>query len=260
MSRAVYSEETCRKIVELHTQQKLGIKAIAKWFKGKPGKTTVERILREAGVYQGPERMAQQRRQTEDRRQRIIARERKWRHRMAVCLWNLRQGIGVETTCHQHGWKPTSIWNYLLQRSSYRRLRSRLDSVILSERIKHQKCGWVSSEYPREKGFCSEIAKQLNASNVRYFQEFNVGGTRYRADFYIRGTLLEAKVDTTHNQMKKCLGQCWLYKSLGHHHVAVIVPDDVRVDMVIKKALQLMAVDVIRLDQLPELIDRIGGR
>jgi len=249
MSRRIYTEEVQQKVIELHTREKLGLKAISKWFNGKPGRTTIERILREAGVYQGPQRMLEQHKQRADRQQRVIEQEKQWRHRMAVCLWNLRNGVGIETSCHQNGWKPTSVWNHIRERKAYHQLRCRLDNQVISERFIQRECGWVSSAFPREGKFCDEIALRLEQIGIPYLREAQVGGTRYRADFVIKETVIEAKVDTTHNQMKKCIGQCWLYLHFGFKNILVVIPDDVRLDSTIEDALKRMGVQIVRLER-----------
>src|SRR5205814_6786401 len=62
---------------------------------------------------------------SEERRRRIVLRKGEMRHRIAVCLWRLRKGAGVETTCRQEGWNAKSIWNHLGRRKSYRRFAVR---------------------------------------------------------------------------------------------------------------------------------------
>ena len=251
MSRSVYPEETRRKIVELHTRHKLGIKAIAKWFKGKPGKTTVERILREAGVYQGPERMAQQRRQTEDRRQRIIARERKWRHRMAVCLWNLRQGKGIERTCYEHGWNQKSIWIHLRERTSYRLLRDRLPKPFHQHR-RYQRQELVSRLYPREELFRASIKLYLQQAGLEFDTEPKIADTRLRSDFRVQGYLLECKVDVTHGKLIHCIGQCCIYRHTGNSKPVVVFPDDVELREPFRQVFETMNVPVLHENQLPD--------
>lgn len=86
MSRHIYTEEVRQQVIELHSREKLGLKAISKWFNGKPGRTTIERILRDSGVYQGPDRIAEQQKQRAERQQRVIEQEQQWRHRMKALL------------------------------------------------------------------------------------------------------------------------------------------------------------------------------
>ena len=58
-------------------------------------------ILIRRGVYRGEDAVDRQRLQSEERRRRIVLREKETRHRLAVCLWNLRKGTGVETTVNE---------------------------------------------------------------------------------------------------------------------------------------------------------------
>ena len=47
------------------------------------------------------------------------------RHKVAVCLWELRKGIGVETTCKANGWHRRSIWNSIVHSPAYQKFRLR---------------------------------------------------------------------------------------------------------------------------------------
>jgi hypothetical protein len=250
MSRRIYTEKVRRKVIQLHTVEKLGIKAISKWFNGRPGKTTIERILRDAGVYEGPQRIREQQKQRADRQQRVIEQEKKWRHRMAVCLWNLRKGIGVETTCHQNGWPAKTIWNHLKERPSYRKARSKLEVKSSSVRPRQKKFGWVSKQYPRETMFLEALASRFEEHGIGYEKEPRIGATRYRADFSALGHLIECKVDLSHTAIKSCLGQCWIYRILQELPIVIIIPDDVDTKHPFPEALNMMNIQLLRESEL----------
>ena len=256
MSRRIYTEEIRQKVIELHTREKLGLKAISKWFNGKPGRTTIERILRDAGVYQGQDRIAEQQKQRAERQQRVIEQEKQWRHRMAVCLLNLRSGIGVETTCHQNSWPAKSIWNYLRNRPSYLKTRSKIGVKALSVRPRQKKFGWVSKQYPRETMFLGAVAKRLKQFGVNYETEPRIGATRYRADFSALDHLLECKVDLSHTAIKSCLGQCWIYRTLQELPIVIIIPDDVDARTPFPQALSMMNIQLLRESELQKWSQR----
>jgi hypothetical protein len=77
---------------------------------------------------------------------------------LAVCLWQLRRDIGIETTCRQRGWHRKSIWNDLRERQSYWRLKGRLAVKHAKNRINHRRYGWLSRAYPSEWAFADHIA------------------------------------------------------------------------------------------------------
>ncbi|MEI7823569.1 MAG: hypothetical protein WCK55_21890 [Verrucomicrobiota bacterium] len=106
-------------IIRLHVEEKMGTRAISTYFSGTPSGPGVRKILIRNGVYRGNETFRQQIRDSNERKARRIKEEKDKRHRMAVCLWQLRKGTGIEATCKQYGWSKGIIWNALGQRASY---------------------------------------------------------------------------------------------------------------------------------------------
>ena len=182
-----------------------------------------------------------------------------WLDRMALCLWTLRRGIGVETTCRWEGWPTKTIWNYLKDRPAYRKLRQAINATVDSERVKHARLLKVSRAYPLESQFVERVANLFDLNGVEYVHEPSFMRTRYRADFEALGHIIECKVDLTHMQVKTCLGQCWLYKCLQTKPVVVIIPDDIFVPTMLEQALSRMEVDMITEIDLPEWIKRQGA-
>jgi|GEM_PF-4655959 len=109
--------EKDKKAVKLYTKNKWGLGRIARQLK--ESKTNVRRRLIFAGVYKPtPEQNTLAKKGTGKfsnvlRRERVIKRKEEWRHRVAVCLWNLRHGIEIKVTCKSEGWGSSSIWKYL---------------------------------------------------------------------------------------------------------------------------------------------------
>lgn len=246
MTQGPYSEEIKAKVIELHTVHRLGLKAIAKYFNNKPAKTTVEKILSKAGVYRGPERMAEQQKAREKRQREVLEKEKEGRHRVAVCLWNLRNGVPVERTCKDNGWGHKSAWNRIRQRPSYHRLRAKIERPYKFTRIEQRK-RLISRIYPTEDLFAQNIECHLRDFGDDFEVEPSIPGTRLRADFRFKGFLIECKVDTTHNKLKICIGQACIYRHIGSSQPVVIIPDDVDMRHPFDKVLR--ALDVVLLSE-----------
>src|SRR5205823_287618 len=90
-------------IVRLHVNEKMGTRAISKHFSGRPSSDGVRKILIRNGVYRGPEIYERQIQDSNARKERHIREEKEKRHCIAVCLWAVRKGVGIETTCKQYG-------------------------------------------------------------------------------------------------------------------------------------------------------------
>jgi len=88
-------------IVRLYTTQRMGLRAIARYFSGRPSVAGVRKILVREGVYRSEDALNRQRLQSEERKRIVVIREKTARHRVATCLWNLRKGIGVQRTCKE---------------------------------------------------------------------------------------------------------------------------------------------------------------
>jgi hypothetical protein len=211
-------------IIRLYTAEKLGLKAIRRYIGGNVTCDNVRTILIGAGVYQGNERPMQS---VRERREQLLRDEKAGRQRMAWCLWQLRKGIGVETTCKQRGWHRKSIWNDLRLRQSYWRLKGRLAVKYPENRINHRRYEWVSRAYASEREFADRIAEVLKRFGIAFEREPGVKAALCRADFRVGQTLIECKSDVTTAAMNKALGQCWIYKTLAGEECLVVVPDDV---------------------------------
>ncbi len=211
-------------IIRLYTKEKLGLKTIGRYMRGGITFANIRSILVEAGVYQGNERPMKIAR---ERREQLVRDEKASRHRMAKCLWQLRKGIGVETTCQQRGWNRKSIWNDLRTRKSYWRLKGRLEVKYPQNRVNHRRYEWVSRTYSSERAFADHIAKVIARLGIAFEREPGVKAALCRADFRISRTLVECKSDVTTAAMNKALGQCWIYKVLAGEDCIVVVPDDV---------------------------------
>ena len=260
MGKNVYVEDVRAKVIELHVKEKLGLKAIAKYFNRNPSKTTIERILKESGYYRGPHRMAEQQLGREKRQAAVLKKEKQWRHRIAVCLWNLRKGIPVERTCVENGWSRKTAWYRLGKHPRYRQLRDKIERPYKFTRIEQRK-KLISRIYPRELYFTNSIEKRLRESGLPYEVEPTIPGTRMRADFQVGDCLIECKVDTTHSKLNICIGQSCVYRFIGSSQPVVIIPDDV--DMRYPFNQVLKALDVVLLseeDLVPWLRQRKSGR
>lgn len=211
-------------IIRLYTIEKLGIKAIARYFCARIPAHCIRQTLMQAGVYRGAERSTPVK---QERRELLIREEQDKRHRLAVCLWLLRKGTGVETTCRHHGWNRKSIWNDLRTRQSYWRLKGRLEVKYPQNRVNHRRYEWVSRAYASERAFADHIAEVFTSFGIAYEREPGVKAALCRADFRIFRTLVECKSDVTTAAMNKALGQCWIYKVLAGEDCIVVVPDDV---------------------------------
>ncbi len=211
-------------IIRLYTTEKLGLKAICRYMSDGITLANIRSILVESGVYEGIERPMQM---VRERRDQVVRDEKERRQRMAVCLWQLRNGVGVETTCRRQGWNRKSIWNDLRTRQSYWRLKGRLEVKYPQNRVNHRRYEWVSRTYSSERAFADHIAEVFTGFGIAYEREPGVKAALCRADFRIFRTLVECKSDVTTAAMNKALGQSWIYKVLAGEDCIVVIPDDV---------------------------------
>jgi hypothetical protein len=246
MPQRPISEEIKARVIELHVKEKMGLRAISKYFKGKPARTSIQRILSEAGIYLGPQRMEDQQAAKEKRQAAVIQSEKERRHKIAVCLWNLRKGIPVERTCIENGWQRKAAWYLLGKHPRYRQLRDKIERPYKFTRIEQRK-KLISRIYPRESNFTKSIEKRLRDSGLAYEVEPSIPDTRLRADFRVGDCLIECKVDTTHTKLKICIGQSCVYRHIGSSQPVVIIPDDV--DMRYPFDRVLKALDVVMLSE-----------
>ncbi len=92
-----------QEIVRLYTRERMGLRAIARYFNGRPSIAGVHKILVRAGVYRSADTLDRQRLQSEERKRIDVMREKMARHRVAKCLWNVRKGIGVQRPVRKKG-------------------------------------------------------------------------------------------------------------------------------------------------------------
>ena len=149
------------------------------------------------------------------------------RHKVAVCLWQLRKGIGVETTCKGNGWNRRSIWNSIAHSPAYQNFRQRRKRKWPQNRINHRKYEWVSRHYPLEGLFLNRMEEILREHGILYNREPRVKAGMCRADFRTSHTLIECKTDVTTMGLNKALGQCWIYKAVAGEDCIIVMPDDV---------------------------------
>lgn len=187
-----------REIVRLYTTERMGLRAIARYFGGRPSIAGVRKILVRQRIYCSEDVLDRQRLQSEERRRTIIMREKMVRHRLATCLWNLRKGVGVETTCKQQGWNIKSIWNDLGPRRSYRCFALRRKRKWPDKRAagKH-----FSRMFPVESALQDLVEAILQSQRLKYVRESRLEGSRTRVDFKVDNeTFVECKVGVNAGQ------------------------------------------------------------
>jgi len=213
-------------ILRLYQTKKMGLRAIARYFSFRPTTAGVRNILIAHGVYRADQAMTAQAVRSSARRKEIIAREKRNRHQMAVCLWNLRKGTGVETTCRTNGWNPKTIWNVLGRRAAYRRFKVRANRKWPDKR---RYGAHYSRVFTRETIFQSVIADLLTVSSVQFIRECRIQSSRTRVDFKLGdGTFLECKVAVNAGQTYEFIGQAFHYKSHASR-IILCIPSDVRI-------------------------------
>jgi hypothetical protein len=218
------STEKEAEIVRLYTDEKLGAKAIRRYFNGRPCRSTIIKILLKHGVYRGEEAACKP---DEQRRERVLLDERERRRRLAGCLRALRNGESVEGICREHGWNVRSIWNHLRTLPAYHAVKRRQKRKY-PDQIKARRDGlWLSQQYPKERRFQEVIREILDDAGCSYSVEPSIKGLRVRGDFLIDSVMIECKVDVSHIGMTKALGQCWFYQTHTPHSCMLVVPDDV---------------------------------
>lgn len=211
-------------IVRLYTRERLGLRAISTYFSGRPSTPVIRELLIRRGVYRGAEDFERQKTASQFRRLAIIAREKETRHHVAVCLWHLRKGIGVETSCKAHGWNPKTIWNSLSKRRSYKKFVARRNPTWPDKR---QYGPSYSRRFPTESLFKSEIAELLQTAGVGFVEECRVCDSRTRVDFKLAdGTYVECKVAMNSGQTYEAIGQLLHYRKHASR-IVLCIPDDV---------------------------------
>lgn len=223
MNRAT-SLDKQTEIVRLYVTQKLGTKAISRYFNGRPSRMVIKKILIKHGVYRGEEAACKP---DENRRQVVRLEEAEWRRRMAICLRALRSGGSVENTCREKGWNVRSVWNHMRSLPAYHAFNRRRIRKYPREMERRRDGLWLSKLYPKEQKFQDAIRRILDENGASYSVEPCIKGLRVRGDFLIDSVFVECKVDVSHLGMTKALGQCWFYQTHTPYKCLLVVPDDV---------------------------------
>ena len=227
--------EEDRQAVELYldTTRKYGIRAIAHW-QGR-SYSRIRRVLIDAGVYRPtPEQNRRARKGSglySRIRKREISEERKreWERKVKICLENLKQGIGVETTCHANGWTPAGVWFYLYRNDEYKKWKAAHPAkpANVKQYERSRLFDWRSKKYPTEGKFQDAIERLLKDLQVTYVREKKLLQSRSRMDFELYGsTFLECKIVTKSNIFSRAIGQAFLAKA-EKKDVWFVIPDDV---------------------------------
>ena len=241
-------------IVRLYTIERMGLRAIARYFSGRPSIAGVRNILVRDGVYRSEDALNRQRLQSEERKRIVVMREKTARHRVATCLWNLRKGIGVQRTCKEEGWNLNSIWNDLGRRASYRRfvLRRRRKWPTKITTSKH----W-SRLFPAESGLQSRIETILQSRQLEYIRECRLPGSRTRVDFKLADqTFIECKVGVNAAQMYQFIGQALHYQKFAMK-IILCIPSDVEIRKDLHELIIQMGVLVCNESTVPQIL---GGK
>ncbi|HMG04951.1 MAG TPA: hypothetical protein VK581_05785 [Chthoniobacterales bacterium] len=213
-------------IERLYVQERLGLRAISRYFSGRPSIGGVRSILVGAGVYRYGERLTDQAARSAARRKIVIEAEKEQRRRIATCLWRLRTGHPVESTCRQNGWNPKSIWNALGPRASYRRFKARR----LPRWPDKRRFGpYYSRAFPKETLLHDRVEHLLGIGQIKYVKECRLRECRTRVDFKTDdGTFIECKVGANSGQMYEFIGQACHYR-LFATRVILCLPSDVQI-------------------------------
>ena len=227
--------EADREAVKLYldTKRKYGIRAIAHW-QGR-SHSQIRRVLIDAGVYRPtPEQNRRARKGTGPYsrvRKREMSEERKkeWERKVKICLDNLKQGIGVETTCHANGWTPAGVWFYLYRNDEYKKWKAAHPAkpANVKQYERSRLFDWRSKKYPTEEKFQDAIEQLLKDLQIAYVREKKLMRSRSRMDFELNGsTFLECKIVTKSNIFSRAIGQAFLAKA-EKKDVWFVIPDDI---------------------------------
>ena len=216
-------------IIRLHVEEKMGTRAISKHFSGRPSSPGVREILIRNGVYHGNETYKRQIQESEERKARHIKEERDrkhlQRHRMAVCLWQLRKGTGIEATCNQHGWSKSHIWNVIGHRVSYTKFKARKKAKRIDKRRRGKE---HSRKYPKEAVFQSVIEEILKNADIGFVTESRLRGAMTRVDIKLDdGTFVELKVGLRSGQCYEFIGQAFHYRRHAKR-IILCIPSDIQ--------------------------------
>lgn len=212
-------------IIRLHVEEKMGTRAISAYFSGSPSGPGVRKILIRNGVYRGNEIYRQQIRGSKERKTRIVTEEKDKRHWVAVCLWQLRKGIGIETTCKQHGWSKSIIWNALTEHESYTRFKARHKPKWADKRTYGKQ---YSRRFPKEAVFKRFIEEILTNAGIHFVPESRLRGAMTRVDIKLEdGTFVELKVGLSSGQCYEFIGQAFHYRKHARR-IILCIPSDIQ--------------------------------
>lgn len=188
------------------------------------------------------------------RRDSIVAAEKEKRRRVAMCLWRVRTGHPVGTTCRDHGWNPKSIWNALGRRASYHKLKARISRLWPDKRRYGQHC---SRAFPKEELLQARVEELLTSAEIKYVRECRLQQCRTRVDFKIDdGTFVECKVGMNSGQTYEFIGQACHYR-LFALRVILCVPSDIKIRADLYELIGAQAVTVCNEETL---LPVLGGK
>ncbi len=214
-------------------KKRLGIRAIANLQDR--SHIQIRRVLIDAGVYNPapePNRRARKGIGPYSRvRKHEMSEERKkeWERKVNLCLENLKNGIGIETTCHANGWTPSGVWFYLYRNEEYKKWKA--DHPAKPANVKQYERSrlfdWRSKKYPTEDKFQDTIEQMLKDLRIAYVREKKLAQSRSRMDFELNSaTFLECKIVTKSNIFMRAIGQALLAKA-EKKDVWFVIPEDV---------------------------------
>src|SRR5438445_6001079 len=77
-----------QEVIRMYTRDRMGLRAISRYFNHRPSIAGVRTILIRNGVYRSEQILDEQRTRSEERRRALAARDKMIRHHLALCLWN----------------------------------------------------------------------------------------------------------------------------------------------------------------------------
>jgi hypothetical protein len=197
----------------------------------------IRRDLIDAGVYKptpeqnrrakkgtGPYSRIRKHEMSEDRK-------KEWERKVNICLENLKQGTGVETTCHANGWTPAGVWFYLYRNDEYKKWKA-AHPAKQANAIQYERSrlfDWRSKKYQTEEKFQDAIEQLLKDFHAVYVREKKLKDYRSRMDFELNAsTYLECKTCTKSNIFMRAIGQALIAQGESKN-VWIVIPDDIKV-------------------------------
>ena len=228
-------KEAVKLYLGIGRKKRLGIRAIANLQD--VSHVQIRRDLIEAGVYKPtPEQNRRSRKGTGSHsrvRKREMSEERKkeWERKVNVCLEKLKQGIGVETTCHTNGWTPAGVWFHLYRNDEYKKWKAAHPAkpANVKQYERSRLFDWRSKKYPREEEFQDTIEQFLKDFHIAYVREKKLKDYQSRMDFELyASTFLECKTCTKSNIFMRAIGQALIAQGESKS-VWIVIPDDIKV-------------------------------